>query len=184
MPNYQPSTRQANADYVCGLHIKTTDAGLVAANFTSGAQTELFNVVGRIQLKQLFIEITAAAAAQATLVTFNYTMSTPVVGAVALNVATATISTAPAHSYIRSIGGAVGSVAVWTPPAGGIADVTADGSGGSFQVLGGEQADSSNTVGTIGMLVAVTQLATISGTAHCYYVPMSDGAYVTAVAGV
>ena len=183
MANYQPSTRQTIADMTAGLHVQTIHGNLGTAEFTSAAQTELFNIVGRIKLMQLYIQLDVLADANITQVAFNCTFSTPVIGAVALNVACASIASTAAHGCIHWIGGAVGSTAVITA-APGIADVQ-PGAGGNYFVLGGVVTAGTGTIGTIGMLISgATQAGTISATAHMHYVPQSPGAYVTAVAGV
>jgi hypothetical protein len=183
MANYQPSTRQAIADMTNGLHVQTIHGNLGVPEFTSGAQTELFNVVGRIKLMQFYLQLDVLADGAATLVTFNCTFTTPGIIAVALNVATATIASLAAHGMIHWIGGAVGSVAVITA-APGIADVQ-PGANGNYFVIGGVVTAGTGTVATLGLLMGgASQAGTISATAHCHYVPMSPGAYVTAVAGV
>jgi hypothetical protein len=182
MPNYQPSTRQAIADMTCGLHVQTIHGNMGVAEFTSAAQTELFNIVGRIKLMQLFIQLDVLADANITQVTFNCTFATPVIGAIALNVACASIANDAAHTMIHWIGGAVGSTALASIP--GIGDVQ-PGANGNYFVLGGIVTAGTPTIGTIGILISgASQAGTISATAHCHYVPMSPGAYVTAVAGV
>jgi len=74
--NYNQSTRDRIADMILGLHVETTNSVLVAANFaTGGVNTSLFNIYGRIGVKQLFIELTAAADANATQVLFYTTFT-------------------------------------------------------------------------------------------------------------
>jgi len=181
MANYAPSTRARIADLITGMHVKTTDGVLVAANFTDTAQTELFTVVGRIQVLQLFIELTAAADANATQVLFNCTFTTPVIGVNPMCAKCVSIANAAAHTRITWIGGVVATAAVITDSA-GLTDVVAGGKGGNPHILGGETAAGANTVGTIGMLGDdATQVATISATGHLYYIPMSAGAYAEAL---
>jgi len=182
--NYAPSTRARIADLITGMHVKTTDGGLVAANFTATAQTELFNIYGRIMVLQLFIEITAAADANATVVAFNTTFTTPVIALNGMCANSGSIASVGAHTRIMWIGGVVATAAIITDSA-GLTDVVASGLGGNPHILGGETAAGANTVGTIGMLASTaTQAATISATAHLYYIPMSNGAYAEAVSGV
>jgi len=179
--NYAPSTRARIADLITGMHVKTTDGVLVAANFTNTAQTELFTIVGRIMVLQLFIEITAAADANATTVQFNTTFTTPVIAKNAMCAASGSIATLGAHSRITWVGGVVATAAILTDSA-GLTDVVASGLGGNPHILGGETAAGANTAGTIGMLcAAATQAATISATGHLYYIPMSTGAYAEAL---
>lgn len=181
MANYAPSTRARIADLITGMHVKTTDAVLVAANFTATAQTELFTIVGRIMVLQLFVELTAAADANATVVQFNTTFTTPVIALNSMCGDCASIASAGAHTRIMWIGGAVATSAIITDSA-GLTDVVASGLGGNPHILGGETAAGANTAGTIGMLASTaTQAATISATGHLYYIPMSAGAYAEAL---
>lgn len=165
------------SDMVVGIHTKTTDAVLVAANFTDTAQTELFNIYGRIGIRALFIELTAAADANATQVLFNVTFTTPVIAVNAMCGKCASIANLGAHGRITFVGGVVATAAVITDSA-GLTDVEM---AGKMHIVGGETAAGASTVGTIGMLGDdATQAATISATAHIFWVAMSEGAYVTA----
>ena len=166
---------------ILGLHVQTTNGGLAAAEFTNPTQTELFTVYGRIGVKQLFIELTAAADANATTVAFNTTFTVPVIALNVMNAASASIASLGAYGRIAFVGGAVASAAIITDSA-GLTDVEA---AGKMHILGGISATGTNTTGTIGMAAAgATQAATITATAHLFYVPMSVGAYAEAVAGV
>ena len=178
MANYAPSTRARIADLIMGMHVKTTDGVLVAANFTATAQTELFTIVGRIGVLQLFIELTAAADANATVVQFNTTFTTPVIALNSMCGDSGSIASLGAHTRITWVGGVVATAAVLTDSA-GLTDVEG---AGKLHILGGETAAGANTVGTIGMLASTaTQAATISATGHLFYIPMSEGAYASAL---
>jgi len=175
--NYNESTRQRIADMILGLHVETTAGVLVAANFTATAQTELFNITGRIAIKQLCIELTSAAAAEATVVAFNCTFTTPVIALNAMSGNSAAITSLGAYGRITFIGGAVASLPIITDSA-GLTDVE---TAGKMHILGGVSSAGVLTVGTIGMLAStVTQTATIAATAHLFYVPMCPGAYASA----
>ena len=175
--HYSPSTLVVIGDLIMGVHVETTGGVLVAANFTDTAQTELFNIYGRIGIKQLFIELTAAADANATVVGFNCTFTTPVIALNAMCAASASIAALGAYGRIVLVGGAVATAAVITDGA-GLTDVE---TAGKIHILGGESAAGVKTVGTIGMLAGTaTQAATIAATAHLFYVPMSNGAYAEA----
>lgn len=176
--NYNESTRQRIADIILGLHVETTAGVLVAANFTNPAQTELFNIYGRIGIKQLFVELTAAADANVTTVAFNCTFTTPVIALNVMNAASASIGSLGAYGRITFVGGAVATAAIITDSA-GLTDVEA---AGKMHIVGGVSSAGVLTIGTIGMATAGgTQAATIAATGHIFYVPMSPGAYVTAV---
>lgn len=176
MANYAPSTRARIADLITGMHVKTTDAVLVAANFTDTVQTEIFTIVGRIAVTKLFIEITSAADANVTQVQFNCTFTTPAIGVNAMGAACASIASVGAHTRIMHVGGAVATAAVITDSA-GLTDIAC-----AEHILGGETAAGANTAGTIGMLISgATQAATISATGHLFYYPLSAGAYASAL---
>jgi len=176
--NYAPSTRARIADLITGMHVKTTDAVLVAANFTTGGtNTTLFNIHGRIGIMQLFVELTAAADVNATQVAFYVTFTTPVI---ALNLMCAkcdSIASLGAHGRIAYIGGVVATQAIISDSA-GLSDATV---GYMKGIVGGETAAGANTVGVIGMQASdATQAATISATGHLFYIPLSVGAYAEA----
>lgn len=178
MANYSPSTRARIADLITGMHIKTADGILLAAHFTDTAQTELFTIVGRIAVVQMFVELTTAADANATTVAFNCTFTTPVIAVNEMQADCGSIASLGAHTRITFVGGAVATALIITDTA-GLTDVE---SAGKLHILGGETAAGANTAGTIGMLIAgATQAATISATAHLFYYPMSEGAYAEAL---
>jgi len=175
--NYAESTRQRIADLTLGIQVSTTDGVLVAANFTATAQTELFNIYGRIAVTELFIELTSAADANATLVMFNVTYTTPVIALNAMCGNSASIASLGAYGRITYVGGIVATAAVITDSA-GLTDVE---TAGKKAILGGRSAAGVNTIGTIGMLAGTaTQAATISATAHLFYIPMGPGCYAKA----
>lgn len=176
--NYNQSTRDVITDLTIGMHVHTTDAALVAANFAGAAntQTELFNFVGRIGIRLLFIELEAAADANATQVAFNVTHTTPVIAVNAMCVKCASIANLGALGRIAFVGGVVGTSAVITDSA-GLSDVV---NPNTMHIIGGTVAGV-NAIGTIGMLASdATQAATITATAHLYYIGLSDGAYAEA----
>jgi hypothetical protein len=176
--NYNQSTRDRIADMIMGLHVQTTNSVLVAANFaTGGVDTDLFNIHGRIGVKQLFIELTAAADANATQVLFHVTFTTPSIAQNAMCGKCASIANLGAFGRIVLVGGAVATAAVITDSA-GLSDVE---TAGKIHILGGITAAGANTVGVIGMQSSdASQAATITATAHLFYVPMSTGAYAEA----
>jgi hypothetical protein len=176
--NYNQSTRDRIADMILGLHVLTTNSVLVAANFaTGGVDTGLFNIYGRIGVKQLFIELTAAADSNATQVAFYVTYTTPVIAQNPMCAKCASIGSLGAYGRIVLAGGAVATAAVITDSA-GLSDVE---TAGKMHILGGITSAGANTVGVIGMKSSdASQAATITATAHLFYVPMSSGAYAEA----
>jgi hypothetical protein len=176
--NYSPSTQEVVGDIIMGLHVETTGGVLVAANFaTGGVDTNLFNIYGRIAVKQLFIELTAAADANATQVAFFVTYTTPVIAQNLIAGKCASIANLGAYGRIVFVAGAVLTAAVITDSA-GCSDVE---TAGKIHILGGVSAANVNTVGVIGMQSSdASQAATIAATAHLFYAPMSVGAYAAA----
>lgn len=176
--NYNQSTRDRLADMSMGLHVETTNSVLAAANFTTGGvDTSLFNVYGRIAVKQLFIELTAAADANATQVLYHVTYTTPVIAQNPMCAKCASIANLGAYGRIVFVGGAVATAAVITDSA-GLSDVE---TAGKIHIIGGITSAGANTVCAIGMQSSdATQAGTITATAHLFYSPMSIGAYAEA----
>jgi len=174
MANYSPSTRARIADLITGMHVKTTDAVLAAAAFTNAAQTEIFTVVGRIAVVQLFLEITGTFDANATTVAINTTWTTPAIGVNEMQADCGSLANLTQGVRVTFVGGAVATALVITDSA-GLTDVE---SAGKIHIIGGETAAGANYVGSIGMLgAAATQATTASATGHLFYYPMSEGAY-------
>jgi len=173
MANYAPSTRERIADLVAGMRVQT---GIFAANtylnhVTNTGQFELFNVYGRILLMHLYIEVTTVLGAGAAVVSFTYTSSSPVVAVAEICDACASIATLAEGQRIVWPGGIVATLAVITASA-GISDYTPPGNPHYIGTQGG--------TGTIGMLTATATPASGNAQAFMNYVPLENGAYVTA----
>jgi len=174
MGNYAPSTRARIADLITGMHVRSAHGVLTYLNFVDTTQTELFTVIGRIAVKQLFIELTSAADTGATQISFNCTFTTPAIIANIMGAKCASIASAPAGTAITYVAGAVASTTSITDGA-YLTDVETAGRVG---IVGGQSAAGVNTIGSIGMLGDdANQAGTITATAHLYYYPMSKGAY-------
>ena len=177
MPSYNLSTRGRIADLGLGLRVETTAGILGTAEFTDAATTDLFNIYGRIAVKQLFIELTSAADANVTTVKFRAEFTTPVIASADITGASASIANLAAYRRIVWVGGVVATGAVLTASA-GITDVEA---AGKMHILGGVSGTGVLTVGKIQMTAAAaTQAGTIAAAAYLYYLPMSQGAYAAA----
>jgi hypothetical protein len=175
MANYAPSTRSRIADLIIGMHVKTTDGVLGIPAFTNAAQTEMFTIVGRIAIRQLFVELTAVADANLTTVAFNATFTVPAIGVNEIQADCTSIAALPAGQRIVCTNDVVATALILTDSA-GTTDVD---TGGRTMILGGESAAGVNYEGTIGMLTAAaTQAGVITATGHIFYYPMSEGAYV------
>jgi len=168
--NYKASTRDRVSDLVTGMRVDTSVGA--ATTYITSAQKEIFNVYGRIMILEMYLEVITALGANASTVQFNATWSTPAYTVQDLS-ATSTddLTSAAAGDRLNYVGGAVNAVpTVSATPAIGdehCADPT---------IVGLESG-----IGTIGVVTAgadATQ-GTIQFSIH--YIPMSDGAYVSAV---
>lgn len=178
MANYAPSTRARIADLITGMHVKTTDAVLGTSVFTNAAQTEIFTVVGRIAIVQLFLEITGTFDANATTVAFNCTFTTPTIAVNEMQADCGSLASLTQGVRVVFVGGAVASGLIITDSA-GLTDVE---SAGKIHILGGETSAGANYVGSIGVLAAAaTQATTATATGHLFYYPMSEGAYAVSL---
>lgn len=167
--NYAPSTRARIADLVAGMRIESS----VLANVTyfQQDQHEVFTIVGRIMVLNLFWEAITVNGTGATLFQYNFTSTTPAVAVQPLGAVSASIAALAQGQRVVNVGGAVGTAHVITASA-GISDVT----NLSPQIIG-----TKDGAGTIGMLT--TTADAVSGTHQhvMQYIPMSDGAYAEAL---
>lgn len=171
--NFNPSTIEAVGYLMNGVRVDTS----VLANATYLAQTqvELFNVIGRIKIHNLFLEVTVVCSNNATQVLFNYTSTTPVIAVQPLCGKCASIAQLAVGERVFWVGGAVATAAVITATP-GISDINV-----TPHVVGSVTAAGANAVGTIGMLSSDASQASGSVRASIFYTPMSDGAYVSAI---
>ena len=167
--NYAPSTRARIADLIEGMRIESS----VLANVTylHRDQHEVFTIVGRIMVLNLFWEAITVNGTGATLFQYNFTSTTPAVAVQPLGAVSASIAALAQGQRVVNVGGAVGTAHVITASA-GISDVT----NLSPQIIG-----TKDGAGTIGMLT--TTADAVSGTHQhvMQYIPMSDGAYAEAL---
>jgi hypothetical protein len=169
--NYNPSTIDRIADFKVGLRVDTGTLLNTTYLLSSGPQTELFTVVGRIFLLQLYAEVIVACSANATQVLFNATFTTPTVSVANLCAKCASVSGIAAGRRIVWVGGAVATAAVITASA-GISDVTPS----NPHIIGGV-----GWAGTIGMLASDASQGSGSIKVSMHYVPAYDGSYVQAL---
>ncbi len=93
MVNYAPSTRARIADLITGMRVDT--AVLASADYlkTGPTATEaIFNVGGRIKIMQLFMEVITDLSAQACVMFYTYTSTTPSIGVQPISVVSASMS--------------------------------------------------------------------------------------------
>jgi len=134
-------------------------------------QWEVFRVVGRIMVLNLFWEAITVNGAGATLFQYNFTSTTPTIAVAPLGAVSASIAALAQGRRCLNVGGAVATAHVLTASA-GISDVTNK----APQIIG-----TKDGIGSIGMLT--TTADAVSGTHQhvLHYIPMSDGAYAEAL---
>lgn len=171
--HYTASTIDVVGDLHNGLHVETSVFDCIAPwKGTVPVQTELFNVFGRILLLQLFIEMTVIQGGGATLIRFNATFATPAVGVQPISAVSASVAGLAVGSRVVWQGGDILSAPIVTVVAvGGISDVFPV----ARQIIG-----TVGGIGTLGHVPSIADTASGSAQANCFYVPMSDDAYVTA----
>ncbi len=173
--HYTESTIDVVGDLHNGLHVETSVYDCVAywKGLTGALQLELFNVFGRILLLQLFCEMTEIQGGGATQVQFNATFATPPVGIQPISAISASVAGLAVGSRLVWQGGVITSVPTVTVVAvGGISDIFPV----ARQIIG-----TVGGIGTIGHIPSIADtITTGEARANCFYVPLSDDAYVTA----
>jgi hypothetical protein len=175
MANYSPTKIAALGDIGTGIHVQTGSLAAATYFITGGTQTEIFNVVGRVLVTQLFLEVETVCSANATQVLFNCTFTTPSIGVNAMCAKCASLSGAAAGLRVVWVGAAVATAAVITDSA-GLSDVVCN----SPHIVGGVTSTPANFVGTLGILVTDATQTSGAYRGHVFYFPMSDGAYISA----
>lgn len=170
--NYSPSTISRVSDIALGIPVQTTV--LTNTTYMVQNQVELFNVVGRIVLTQLFLEMITAFSNTATTVQFNYTGTSPVLAVKPLTAASAALNAGgamPVGGRVVWLGGAVATAAGVTVATGLCSDI----SNVKAAVLG--------CVGctmTIGMLTGAANATSGTVQAFLRYYEDYPGSYVAA----
>ena len=160
-------------DFQNGLHIETSAYDVtVAWAGVANTQTELFNVYGRVLLLQLFCEMTVIQGGGATLIRYNATFSTPAVAVAPMSAVSLTVAGLAVGSRVVWQGGVITSAPITTVvAAGSVSDIFPP----ARQIIG-----SVGGVGTIGHIASVADSVSGTARANCFYVPLSDNAYVEA----
>jgi hypothetical protein len=171
--NYNPSTIARIGDINRGIQV---DTGIMLnATYMHRDQIEDFNVFGRIMVLQLFCEVTADFDAGAALFQYTYSCAThtPAIVSTKLGLVSLTIASLTVGCRICYTGGAVGNTNhVVCNATGGVSDLICV----APPIIGYKDG-----VGTIGHLTTTADQAAGSVYHSIFYVPMSDGAYVTAI---
>jgi hypothetical protein len=167
MPNYPINQIGRIADINAGIRVETS----TFANTTYMVQTqqEMFTVVGRVMVLQLFWEAITAASATATTLKFNATFTTPAISVFDLSAACTTMSAFAAGRRVTWIGAAASNAAVVTTAA-GLSTTTVSV---IPQILGGI-----GFVGTLGILTAGANQTSGTSRVVVMYVPAADNSYM------
>ena len=176
MANYAPSTRARIADLILGMRVDTSNVDVSDLVHLHQAQVEDFNVYGTILLKHLFMEVETVLGNAAAL--FQYTYSCPLhtggaITSTKLGTVSTTIALLSEGTRVCWGGGAVAGANHQMTGSAGVSDV-AVGLGDPI-ILGYKDA-----VSTIGHLTTTADVLTGVVFHSCFYVPMSEGAYVEA----
>ena len=172
--NYSPSTIARIADIKDGIRVDT--GALIATTYcdhtTASGQHELYTLIGRIWLHNLFFEVvTADLSANVTTMVWNATFSSTAYTVQPLGTKCSSISGLKVGHRIVWGGGILATAATITtkPYISDFAAVTP-------LLLGGIDA-----VGTIGSKAEAATMTTGYLKCSLFYTPASDGAYVEAL---
>lgn len=171
MPNFNPSTQSMIGYIGGGLRVETSTLANATYLLTGAANTDIFNIYGRILVLQLYLELITAASANATQICFYYDASTPALAVNLMCAKCAAITSLGQGTRIVFVGGAVLTAAVITDSA-GLSDVTCI----TPHIIGGHE-----FVGTIGVQSSDASQASGTFRGILHYLPYSDGAYAQAV---
>ncbi len=164
---------EAVGDLHRGLIVETAEV-LATTCWEATDSLTIFNVYGRILLLELFGTITVdmAGAAQPN---FSYTGTTPAVAITDICAVSATIGGLNAGHRVVWPGGTVAGVLLISGN-----EYLSPGATGVPFILGGVSAAGVNFIGTIQADGSVASATAGAAIFSCVYVPMSDGAYVSA----
>jgi len=169
--HYEPDTIERIGDQVAGYQV---DTGVLSGltYWGVGTQTEIFNVYGVVRVLNLFAEqLVIDGVPGATVLQFNSISTVPVIGRQNISGLTLTLATLVVGSRIVWLGDVVTTLPILTA-SGGISDYSCV----VPQIIGAE--GGTCTIGT------ETTLFAASAGSHqwsIFYLPMSNGAYVTNV---
>ena len=172
MVNYAPSTRARIADLITGMRVDT--AVLASADYlkTGPTATEaIFNVGGRIKIMQLFMEVITDLSAQACVMFYTYTSTTPSIGVQPISVVSASMSGMLRGARHICVGLTAGTACVIDAQTGISPAIMTE-----KMIIGIKDG-----VGSIGINTATVTVLTGTVRFSLFYVPMSDGAYATNV---
>ena len=169
MANYAPSTRARISDLITGMRVDTGVLAGATYLLTGDNKTQMFNVIGRIKIMQLFMEVITDLSNSACVMYYNYTSTTPVI-------IVQPISAVGASMASKKRGFRYFCTGVTTATA-----CVVDAQPGISPVIMKEKLiiGLKDGVGTIGINTATASVTSGTVRFSLFYVPMSDGAYAT-----
>jgi hypothetical protein len=170
MANYAPSTRARIADIITGMRVDTAVLSANSYMITGPTSTEgIFNIYGRIKVMHLFFEVITDLSAQACVLYFTATFSTPAETVQPISSVGASMS-----GLLR--GGRYSCIGITAAQA-----TLIDAQEGISPVIMKEKMilGAKGGTGQIGINTATATIATGTIRFSLFYVPMSDGAYAT-----
>ena len=170
--HYGPSTRKRMGDLAHGMRVST--GTLANADYLDDAQYEIFTVVGRIMVLQLYCEAVTIFDAVNTLLLFNATFSVPGVVVQPMSANSGALNAFPQGNRAVWVGGAVATAVVITGLE-GISDVISV----APQIIGTATIAGVMGAGTIGVLTQGGPQTSGTCQFSIYYAPMEDGSYVS-----
>ena len=172
MANYAPSTRARISDLITGMRVDTAVLSAVDYLKTGPTATEaIFNVGGRIKIMQLFMEVITDLSAQACVMFYTYTSTTPSIGVQPISVVSASMSGMLRGARHICVGLTAGTACVIDAQTGISPAIMTE-----KMIIGIKDG-----VGSIGINTATVTVLTGTVRFSLFYVPMSDGAYATNV---
>ena len=170
MANYAPSTRARISDLITGMRVETGVLAAATYWLTGNTNTQLFNVIGRIKIMQLFSEIITDVDAKAVDCFYTYTSTTPSITVQPISAVNAGSMTGMKRGARHTCVGVTVATACVIDTQTAISPVIMK----EKLIIGLK-----NGVGTIGMDTAAASFASGTIRVVLFYVPMSDGAYAT-----
>ena len=169
MANYAPSTRARIADLITGMKVETGTLAAATYLLTGNKNTQMFNIIGRVKVMQMYLEVITVLDTKATVLFFTYTSTTPTITVQPINAVCATMSGMKQGARLTCLGTTVATAAVIDAQTAITPAIMIE-----KQIIGLKDG-----TGTIGIDTATASMTSGTFKIIMHYVPASDGAYVT-----
>lgn len=173
MTNYNVNTIDRIGDITRGIHVQTgvlTNTVVLDSTAASGLYA-LFNVFGRIRILGLNCEAITAFSAHGTTLLWTFESTTPVVGDENICAASGGMTSAAIGGKVQWSGPALNTVAVAS-----VKQMNVGGVVGNWMDVGQSQG-----IGKINSVAGTAAQASGTCQHNLYYLPISEGAYVTKI---